>query len=148
MGSRGSSVANPCAPPPPSVISFLTHGAPTSRVFSSTPRPHLPSEHPFTWLFQVGFVSDSDSDSTSASGSGSASATAAESYGGVNEARWSLEYETGATEQWARIVLACVLVCWVPVWLLWCWVVFCCKAQGGFKVRFSGVPWFIPARAK
>eukprot|EP00752_Nemacystus_decipiens_P015668 g13982.t1 len=96
---------------------------------------------------QVGFVSDSASASTSATGgeSGSASsasaAAAAESYEGMTEARWSLEYETGATEQWARIVLACVLVCWVPVWLAWCWLVFCYKAPEGFKNALHERKW-------
>lgn len=53
----------------------------------------------------------------------------------MSEARWSLEYETGATEEWAKIVLAVVLVCWVPVWLAWCWTVFYKNGEGGFKVR-------------
>lgn len=93
-------------------------------------------------VFQVGFVSDGAAAGTSSSASSTgaaaaaAAAVAAEPYDGVGEALWSLEYETGATEQWARIVLACVLACWVPVWLAWCWAVFYYKAQGGFKVRF------------
>ena len=78
--------------------------------------------------------------SSSAAAAEAAAAAAAESFEGVGEARWSLEYETGATEQWARVVLACVLVCWVPAWLAWCWAVFCYKAEGGFKVRFFRGP--------
>ncbi|CAM9863725.1 unnamed protein product, partial [Hapterophycus canaliculatus] len=78
---------------------------------------------------QVGFVSTGTDSS-----SGSAGSTASESaLGGLSDAKWSLEYETGATEPWARIVLACVLVLWVPVWLAWCWTVFYQKPQGGFK---------------
>lgn len=54
----------------------------------------------------------------------------------LSEASWALHYEKGATEQWARVVLACVLVLWLPVWLSWCYVVFYRKPDGaGFKVR-------------
>lgn len=54
---------------------------------------------------------------------------------GLSSAKWSLEYEKGATEQWTRITLACVLAIWIPVWLSWCYVVFYRKSERGFKVR-------------
>lgn len=54
----------------------------------------------------------------------------------LSEASWALRYEKGATEQWVRVVLACALMLWLPVWLSWCYVVFCRKPDvAGFKVR-------------
>ncbi|CAN0135602.1 unnamed protein product, partial [Ectocarpus sp. 8 AP-2014] len=78
---------------------------------------------------QVGFVSTTASSSSTGGSSGSAE----ESFSWVSEAKWSLEYETGATTEWAKIVLAVVLMCWVPVWLAWCWTVFYKTSERGFK---------------
>ncbi|CBN78597.1 conserved unknown protein [Ectocarpus siliculosus] len=78
---------------------------------------------------QVDFVSTT----TSSSSTGDSSGSAERSFSWVREARWSLEYETGATTEWAKIILAVVLLCWLPVWLAWCWAVFYRSAEGGFK---------------
>ncbi|CAM9688099.1 unnamed protein product, partial [Ectocarpus sp. 12 AP-2014] len=85
---------------------------------------------------QVGFVSSTTSSSTTGGSSGST-----EEPFSLSEARWSLEYETGATEEWAKIVLAVVLVCWVPVWLAWCWTVFYKSGEGGFKNALHERKW-------
>lgn len=55
-------------------------------------------------------------------------------FAGLSSAQWALEYETGATELWARITVACVLALWLPAWLYWCHVVFRRNDAGGFKV--------------
>ncbi|CAB1115182.1 unnamed protein product [Ectocarpus sp. CCAP 1310/34] len=85
---------------------------------------------------QVGFVSST----TSSSSTGGSSGGTEEPFS-LSEARWSLEYETGATEEWAKIVLAVVLVCWVPVWLAWCWTVFYKNGEGGFKNALHERKW-------
>lgn len=89
----------------------------------------VPRHHP--WIVQVGFLSITASSRSTGGSSGSTE----ESFSWVSYAIWSLEYETGATTEWAKIVLAVVLMCWVPVWLAWCWIVFYKTAEGGFKVR-------------
>lgn len=77
-------------------------------------------------------------DSSSSSSGGSSVLGSETTLAGLNGSRWDLEYEKGATEQWAKITLACALAVWVPLWLLWCYVVFYRKAEGGgFKVRFE-----------
>ncbi|CAM9273530.1 unnamed protein product [Ectocarpus sp. 4 AP-2014] len=86
---------------------------------------------------QVGFVSTTASSSSTGGSSGSAE----ESFNWVSEAKWSLEYETGATTEWAKIVLAVVLMCWVPVWLAWCWTVFYKTSERGFKNALHERKW-------
>ncbi|CAN0495494.1 unnamed protein product, partial [Ectocarpus sp. 8 AP-2014] len=86
---------------------------------------------------QVGFVSTTASSSSTGGSSGSAE----ESFSWVNEAKWSLEYESGATTEWAKIVLAVVLICWVPVWLAWCWTVFYKTSEEGFKNALHERKW-------
>ncbi|CAM9270799.1 unnamed protein product [Ectocarpus fasciculatus] len=85
---------------------------------------------------QVGFVSTTASSSSTGGSSGSTQEPFS-----LSEARWALEYETGATEEWAKIVLAVVLVCWVPVWLAWCWTVFYKDVEGGFKNALHERKW-------
>ena len=92
-------------------------------------KPPLLTPHPrprpvwYPSYRQVGFVRPNASSST-------------HELNGLDEATWSLEYEKGVTEQWARITLASVLVLWLPAWLSWCYVVFYHKSGGaGFKVR-------------
>ncbi|CAM9373117.1 unnamed protein product [Ectocarpus fasciculatus] len=86
---------------------------------------------------QVGFVSTTASSSSSGGNDGSSE----ESFSWVSEAKWSLEYETGATTEWAKIVLAVVLMCWVPVWLAWCWTVFYKTAERGFENALHERKW-------
>ncbi|CAM9767141.1 unnamed protein product, partial [Ectocarpus sp. 12 AP-2014] len=86
---------------------------------------------------QVGFVSTT----TSSSSTGGSSGSTEGSFSWVREARWSLEYETGATTERAKIVLAVVLWFWLPVWLAWCWVVFYKAAEGGFENALHERKW-------
>ncbi|CAN0098933.1 unnamed protein product, partial [Ectocarpus fasciculatus] len=86
---------------------------------------------------QVGLVSTAASSSSTDGSSGSAE----EPFSWVREARWSLEYETRATTEWVKIVLAVVLMCWVPVWLAWCWTVFYKTAKGGVQNALHERKW-------
>ena len=54
-------------------------------------------------------------------------------------ARWTLEYETGATGRGVRLALLCVLAVWLVGWLSWCYAVFFRRAAGGIKVRATGL---------
>ena len=65
---------------------------------------------------------------------GDSSSGVTRNFAGLSSAQWALEYETGATEPWTRITLACVLALWLPAWLHWCYTVFHRNAAGGFKV--------------
>lgn len=81
---------------------------------------------------KVGFLTTAANSSVLDGGNGSSGVT--QNFAGLSSAQWALEYETGATEPWARITLACVLALWLPVWLYWCYTVFHRNAAGGFKV--------------
>lgn len=104
---------------------------------------------PYDFVGKIGFV---DSNSTGDGGSSgtssytSSSAVGTTDFSGLRTAEWSLEYETGASEHWERITLACVLAVWVPLLITWWRIVFCRPGEAGFKVRFLGMGLILSTR--
>ncbi|CAB1115189.1 unnamed protein product [Ectocarpus sp. CCAP 1310/34] len=108
---------------------------PVSGRFRLSLRAFAHRHHP--WIVHVGFVSTT----ASSSSTGGSSDSAEESFSWVSEAMWSLEYESGATTEWEKIVLAVLLMCWVPVWLAWCLTVFYKSSERGFKNAWHERKW-------
>lgn len=67
--------------------------------------------------------------------SSSSSITTTADFSRLTSARWTLEYETGATGRGVWVALLCVLVLWLSGWMLWCYAVFFRKGAGGLEVR-------------
>lgn len=82
---------------------------------------------------QVGFVAPTTTSSGSSSGS-------AADFSRLAGARWTLEYETGATGRGTKAALMCVLVLWLVGWLSWCYAVFLRRAVLGIEVRSCFFP--------